>query len=439
MSTRGAITRLSRVTPPSFRGVYHHWDSYPAGLGQALWSLFHGHFKQDLPLMLTTLIDRHPAGWSSVLHADFTQEPGFCDPLTCDCQNDENDPPSPSCYCHGDRKEEAWEVTEENASGAGCEWVYAFTADHRMLVLSSYTQSGQKMIGMFGCGDADAVWRITAVINLFGDEPDWERVGKGTPPPASPAPSQTRVKVQLAENGSSNGHRRNGHAKRGLSAVVQRDPKQRSTYRVRLPKEDVHYVTRSIAYRGTSSDGAAETYCCTGQADERDKTGSATPDCLHVQAVETLLDQKRKKARERAKRGLSYHGSRVRLYHQGATPSTDDAHVTPATQPLILVQEEGASHPLDPRPSQLLRNHSPDGFEWGYAGSGPAQLALAILLDYGGDEELALAHYQAFKATHLAPLPRDAAWTIYAAQVETFLSARQVEKEPFSQPLSPVS
>jgi hypothetical protein len=29
-------------------------------------------------------------------------------------------------------------------------------------------------------------------------------------------------------------------------------------------------------------------------------------------------------------------------------------------------------------------NHSPTGFSWGYAGSGPAQLALAILADYFG-------------------------------------------------------
>ena len=36
-------------------------------------------------------------------------------------------------------------------------------------------------------------------------------------------------------------------------------------------------------------------------------------------------------------------------------------------------------------------NHSPDGFEWGYTGSGPAQLALAILCDHfehGNDVEL---------------------------------------------------
>ena len=29
--------------------------------------------------------------------------------------------------------------------------------------------------------------------------------------------------------------------------------------------------------------------------------------------------------------------------------------------------------PLSPRPSWKLRNHSPDGFAWGYGGSGPAQ------------------------------------------------------------------
>jgi len=35
---------------------------------------------------------------------------------------------------------------------------------------------------------------------------------------------------------------------------------------------------------------------------------------------------------------------------------------------------------LFPNDSQKVRNHSPDGFAWGYGGSGPAQLALAICL-----------------------------------------------------------
>ena len=35
---------------------------------------------------------------------------------------------------------------------------------------------------------------------------------------------------------------------------------------------------------------------------------------------------------------------------------------------------------LLPGRSQKYRNHSPDGFAWGYGGSGPAQLALALCL-----------------------------------------------------------
>ena len=42
--------------------------------------------------------------------------------------------------------------------------------------------------------------------------------------------------------------------------------------------------------------------------------------------------------------------------------------------------------PLNPR--RDLWNHSPSGFEWGYAGSGPAQLALGVArADCLGDEE----------------------------------------------------
>lgn len=54
--------------------------------------------------------------------------------------------------------------------------------------------------------------------------------------------------------------------------------------------------------------------------------------------------------------------------------------------------EDGRLEDLDPRLD--VRNHSPTGFEWGYAGSGPAQLALALLTDALGDEERAKSLYQ---------------------------------------------
>jgi hypothetical protein len=53
----------------------------------------------------------------------------------------------------------------------------------------------------------------------------------------------------------------------------------------------------------------------------------------------------------------------------------------------------------------MWRNHSPDGFNWGYGGSGPAQAALAILLQVTGDPELAQKFYQSFKFAHVASWP----------------------------------
>jgi len=62
---------------------------------------------------------------------------------------------------------------------------------------------------------------------------------------------------------------------------------------------------------------------------------------------------------------------------------------------------------LNPYPSQKLREHSPDGFEYGYGGSGPSQLALAILLDALENEQEALTYYQEFKWKFIATAPFD--------------------------------
>ena len=60
---------------------------------------------------------------------------------------------------------------------------------------------------------------------------------------------------------------------------------------------------------------------------------------------------------------------------------------------------------LFPKQSLKLRDHSPDGFQWGYGGSGPAQLALALLLDATGDARKALRYYQQFKDEYVALWP----------------------------------
>lgn len=81
-----------------------------------------------------------------------------------------------------------------------------------------------------------------------------------------------------------------------------------------------------------------------------------------------------------------------------------------------------------PLPMRLdLARHSPTGFEWGYAGSGPAQLALAILAWHcGSDEGRAIDLYQAFKFRVVASLPRQS-WKLTRSEIESVLE--QVERE----------
>lgn len=60
---------------------------------------------------------------------------------------------------------------------------------------------------------------------------------------------------------------------------------------------------------------------------------------------------------------------------------------------------------LFPDASLKIRNHSPAGFSWGYGGSGPAQLALAICIELFGPER-AQEIYQEFKFKYIATLPQ---------------------------------
>jgi hypothetical protein len=76
--------------------------------------------------------------------------------------------------------------------------------------------------------------------------------------------------------------------------------------------------------------------------------------------------------------------------------------------------------PLNPRLD--LYNHSPTGFEWGYCGSGPAQLALAILADHLADDQQALNVYQRFKWAVITELPKKR-WTLNSRDIDRAIQA----------------
>lgn len=68
----------------------------------------------------------------------------------------------------------------------------------------------------------------------------------------------------------------------------------------------------------------------------------------------------------------------------------------------VFVDEKKLFHQY----SCTVVNHSPTGFQWGYSGSGPAQLALALLL-LVTDKETAQRLHQKFKSEFIETLLKD--------------------------------
>jgi hypothetical protein len=89
--------------------------------------------------------------------------------------------------------------------------------------------------------------------------------------------------------------------------------------------------------------------------------------------------------------------------------------------------EHGIPRTLDLRLD--LRNHSPTGANWGYGGSGPAQLALGIAADLLGDDELAQDVYQDLKWKVIAKLDTDH-WTLTERSLRAALVGILKEREP---------
>ena len=86
---------------------------------------------------------------------------------------------------------------------------------------------------------------------------------------------------------------------------------------------------------------------------------------------------------------------------------------------------------LTPVASLKVRNHSPTGFEWGYLGSGPAQLALALLLDFTGDRRLSERMYQDFKCRVVARWSNDdvdgVQWELTGQEILDAVKAAKLE------------
>lgn len=83
---------------------------------------------------------------------------------------------------------------------------------------------------------------------------------------------------------------------------------------------------------------------------------------------------------------------------------------------------------LEAGKSLKFRNHSPDGFSWGYLGSGCSQLSLALLLE-ATDAKTALKLYQDLKFDLIARLPMDKNFELPAYKIYEWLDTKKDKNE----------
>ena len=87
-----------------------------------------------------------------------------------------------------------------------------------------------------------------------------------------------------------------------------------------------------------------------------------------------------------------------------------------------IVEKDG--QPFDSIMSQCVLNHSPDGFSWGYYGSGPAQLALALLLDVS-DRGMATQHHHDFMYEVVGGFPQEHSWVLTGEFIRDWVAEKE--------------
>jgi hypothetical protein len=87
---------------------------------------------------------------------------------------------------------------------------------------------------------------------------------------------------------------------------------------------------------------------------------------------------------------------------------------------------------VDSKPLKHYVRHSPDGFNWGYGGSGPAELARCILIDFFGEKPKAKHYgvapkadrlYQKFKWAFVGHWKEQ--WRITSEEIENWLKLQE--------------
>lgn len=181
MGTRGII---AKVEGDGWKGRYHHWDSYPEGLGKTLHEARDKYFDGNVQALIKKLIDDEPVGWSSINGFDLSKPPQWGEERQ---REEENGPQSYSA--RGEKPHTGLDSTgvwiTSDGDDGGTEWCYVLS-ERGITVLERRFGSPENDqghgVGMFGFGASDTTsggyWHYCAFVpwDVETDGVPWEEI-----------------------------------------------------------------------------------------------------------------------------------------------------------------------------------------------------------------------------------------------------------------------
>ena len=159
MSTRSIIGYYTDEEKKAWKGVYHHWDGYPTGVGVTLLKLGR---ERGFAFIKKRIVDDTPQGWSTI-NKDWDLEPVNMRELENFMDNKAPEHYAPD---EGDMV-----FTEKSSPGeSGMEYLYLISEKGIDIYEAFYHSEGEHMVGMFGMGAPDigegegCVWRYMGSV-----------------------------------------------------------------------------------------------------------------------------------------------------------------------------------------------------------------------------------------------------------------------------------
>jgi hypothetical protein len=159
LSTRSVIARVGQKEG-EFSGIYCHWDGSPSTRGPLLWKILHEEFKGDLKAALEFLIDKHPAGWSSLDNRSC-----YCHPSKSKDANFKGRKPEPAnIYTHEHVKKGDTDI----------EWIFLFDEEKNRMVIRDVGHDAEFIVDLSESEPTADRW---TEIECGGEAENWARCG----------------------------------------------------------------------------------------------------------------------------------------------------------------------------------------------------------------------------------------------------------------------